>query len=73
MLKLFKKRLKIDKILGKKCENVTKLHEKLSQMGIKYEIIVTSSREWWYLLKIDNTNYACKLCVDNKNRVYLTK
>ena len=73
MLKIFQKRLKIDKILGKKCENVTKLHEKLSQMGIKYEIYHTSMKETFYLLTIDNINYACKLCKDDKNRVYLTR
>ena len=73
MLKIFQKRLKIDKILGKKCENVTKLHEKLSQMGIKYEIYHTSMKETFYLLRIDNTNYACKLLKDNKNCVYLTR
>lgn len=73
MLKLFKKRLKIDKILGKKCENVTKLHEKLSQMGVKYEITRTTFGITFYLLRIDNTNHACKLLKDNKNRVYLAK
>ena len=73
MLKIFQKRLKIDKILNKKCENVTKLHEKLSQMGIKYEITRTTFGTIFYLLRINNTNYACKLFKDNKNRVYLTK
>ena len=73
MLKIFQKRLKIDKILNKKCENVTKLHEKLSQMGIKYEIYHTTCDITFYLLRIDNTNYACKLLIDNKKRVYLTR
>ena len=73
MLKIFQKRLKIDKILNKKCENVTKLHEKLSQMGVKYEITRTRMKETFYLLRIDNTNYACKLLEDNKRRVYLTR
>ena len=73
MLKIFQKRLKINKILNKKCENVVKLHEKLSQMGIKYEIYRTSSHQTWYLLRVDNTNHACKLLEDNKRRVYLTK
>lgn len=73
MLKLFQKRLKINKILNKKCENVTKLHEKLSKMGVKYEIYHTSMKETFYLLRIDNRNYACKLLEDDKRRVYLTR
>lgn len=73
MLKIFQKRLKIDKILNKKCENVTKLHEKLSQMGIKYEIYHTTLGAIFYLMRIDNINYACRLLQDNKKRVYLTK
>ena len=73
MLKMFQKRLKIDKILNKKCENVTKLHEKLSNMGVKYEIYRTTFGTIFYLLRIDNTNYACKLLKDNKNKVYLIR
>ena len=73
MLKLFQKRLKINKILSKKCENVTELHKFFSQMGIKYEIYHTSLKKTFYLLTIDNINYACKLCKDDKNRVYLTR
>ena len=73
MLKIFQKRLKIDKILNKKCENVTKLHEKLSNMGVKYEIYRTTFGTIFYLLRVDNINYACKLLEDNKKRVYLTR
>ena len=73
MLKIFQKRSKFEQILNKKCENVTKLHEKLSKMGIKYEITRTRMKETFYLLRIDNINYACKLLEDNKRRVYLTR
>lgn len=73
MLKKNKKRSNLSKILNKKFKNLSLLHEKLSQNGIKYEITVTKEREWWYLLRENNTNYACKLCTDNKKRVYLTQ
>ena len=73
MLKIFQKQSKFEQILNKKCKNVTKLHEKLSQMGIKYEITHTRMKETFYLLRIDNTNHACMLLEDNKNRVYLTR
>ena len=73
MLKIFQKRLKIDKILGKKCKNVTELHEKLSEFNIKYEITVTKSHTTWYLLTSEGVNYACRLLEDNKNCVYLTR
>ena len=73
MLKIFQKRSKFEQILHKKCKNVTKLHEKLLQMGVKYEITHTTFGAIFYLLRIDNINYACKLLKDNKNRVYLIR
>ena len=63
----------MSKILNKKCENVTELHEKLSKYDIKYEITVTYSQGTYYLLRENDRNYACKLLITNKNRVYLTR
>ena len=73
MLKKNKKRSNLSKILGKKCGNVSILHEKLLKYGIKYEITVTNSYGTYYLLRENNTNYACKLWYDNKNCVYLSR
>ena len=66
MLKKNKKRSNLSKILNKKCENVSILHE-------KYEITVTISHGTYYLLRENNTNYACKLWYDDKNCVYLSR
>jgi hypothetical protein len=73
MLKKNKKRSNLSKILGKKCENVTELHEKLLKYNIKYEITTTSMKETYYLLRENNTNYACKLCIDDNRCVFLTQ
>ena len=73
MLKKNKKRSNLSKILNKKCENVSILHEKLSQMGIKYEKYHTSLNGTYYLLRENNINYACKLCIDDKKCVYLSR
>ena len=73
MLKKNKKRSNLSKILNKKCENVTELHEKLLKYNIKYEITVTYSQGTYYLLRENDTNYACKLLITNKNCVYLTR
>lgn len=73
MLKKNKKRSNLSKILNKKCENVSILHEKLLKYGIKYEITTTSMKETYYLLRENNINYACKLWYDNKNCVYLSR
>lgn len=73
MLKKNKKRSNLSKILDKKCENVSILHEKLLKYNIKYEITVTISHGTYYLLRENNKNYACKLFVDNKRRVYLSR
>lgn len=74
MLKIFKKRTKLDQILNKKFTNVSELHEKLSQMGIKYETHrAYTLKQTFYLLRIDEYNYACKLRCDTDNRVYLVR
>ena len=73
MLKTNKKRSNLSKILNKKCENVTELHEKLLKYNIKYEITVTYSQGTYYLLRENDRNYACKLLITNKNCVYLTR
>lgn len=73
MLKKNKKRSNLSKILNKKCENVSILHEKLLKYDIKYEITVTNSHGTYYLLRENNTNYACRLYEDNKRRVYLSQ
>ena len=56
MLKKSKKRSNLSKILDKKCENVSILHEKLLKYNIKYEITVTISQGTYYLLRENNTN-----------------
>lgn len=73
MLKKSKKRSNLSKILDKKCENVSILHEKLLKYNIKYEITVTYTHGTFYLLRENNTNYACKLWYDDKKRVYLSR
>ena len=73
MLKMFQKRLKIDKILNKKFKSLHFLHEKLQELNISYEKYETILQEHWYLLRIDDINYGCKLLKDNKNRYYLTR
>lgn len=73
MLKKNKKRSNLSKILDKKCENVSILHEKLLKYNIKYEITVTNSHGTYYLLRENNTNYACKLWYDDKRCVYLSR
>lgn len=73
MLKKNKKRSNLSKILGKKCENVSILHEKLLKYGIKYEITVTYTQGTYYLLRENDINYACKLFIDDKKRVYLSR
>lgn len=73
MLKKNKKRSNLSKILNKKCENVSILHEKLLKYHIKYEITVTYKHGTYYLLRENNTNYACKLLYDDKKRVYLSR
>ena len=73
MLKKNKKRSNLSKILGKKCENLSILHEKLLKYDIKYEITVTISQGTYYLLRENDINYACKLFIDDKKRVYLSR
>ena len=73
MLKKNKKQDKLSQILNKKFTNQQELHEKLKEMNIYFENFVTRMKETYYLVRIDNINYACILQVDNKNRIFLTR
>ena len=64
MLKIFQKKSKFEQILNKKFTNVSELHEKLSQMGITWDITTTYTLGNWYLLHIDGHNRACRLYVE---------
>lgn len=71
MLKIFKKRTKLDQIISKTYGNRQELHEKLKKMGIYYEYRQVRSGDLWYLIRIDNTNHACKCVVDKDERCRL--
>ena len=73
MLKTNKKRSILNKILNKKFTNVSELHKKLFEYGIKYENITTSMKKTFYLLRIDNKNCVYELRVDDNKCVYLTR
>lgn len=73
MLKTNKKRSNLSKILNKKFTNEQELHEKLLKYNITFEKTVTSLQVVYYLLRENNTNYATKLNIDDKKRVYLTR
>ena len=73
MLKTAKKRSNLSKILNKKFTNEQELHEKLSKYGITFQKTVTKLQIVYYLLRENNTNYATKLNIDDKKRVYLTR
>lgn len=73
MLRFRKKLSKIDKILNKKFKDVQELHNILKENNIYFETYLTKMKVWFYYLKENNNSRACKLCVDNKRRVYLTR
>lgn len=72
MLKIFQKKSKFEQILNKKYKNVSELHEKLSQMGITWDITHTYTLGDWYLLRIDGQNKACRLRIDREG-VWFTR
>jgi hypothetical protein len=73
MLKTNKKMVTIDKIMRKKFKDLQVLHEFLKENNIYFEYTVTTMKITFYLLRINNTNYARKLCIDNKNRYYFAQ
>lgn len=73
MFKTNKKVITIDKISRKKFAKVEDLHNFLKENNIYYEKNTTTMKITFYLLKINNINYARKLCIDNKNRYYLSR
>lgn len=73
MLIFHKKRSQIDKILNKKFKDTHELHNKLKESNIYFEVYCTSVKIVFYYLKENNKGKACKLCIDNKRRVFLTQ